>query len=48
MDSQDEQFKEAPLLDHLEELRVRIIWAVVIWAVASIAGWFLVEPISKA
>jgi sec-independent protein translocase protein TatC len=48
MDSQDEQFKEAPLLDHLEELRVRIIWAVVIWAVASIAGWFLVEPISNA
>jgi sec-independent protein translocase protein TatC len=48
MNSQDEQFKEAPLLDHLEELRVRIIWAVVIWAVASIAGWFLVEPISNA
>jgi sec-independent protein translocase protein TatC len=48
MDSQDEQFKEAPLLDHLEELRVRIIWAVVIWAVASVAGWFLVEPISNA
>ncbi len=41
-------FKEAPLLDHLEELRLRIIYAVVAWALASVAGWFLVERIYAA
>ena len=44
----NDQSNDAPLLDHLEELRTRIIWAVVIWALASVAGWFLVEPISAA
>ena len=43
-----ESFKEAPLLDHLEELRVRIIYAVIGWLVASVAGWFLVDEIYKA
>ena len=43
-----EQFKEAPLLDHLEELRLRIIYAVAGWLVASVGGWFLVDPIYKA
>jgi sec-independent protein translocase protein TatC len=42
------QSNDAPLLDHLEELRIRIIWSVVIWALASVASWFLVEPISIA
>jgi sec-independent protein translocase protein TatC len=32
---QSDSFKEAPLLDHLEELRWRIIWAVVAWIVGS-------------
>ena len=31
----DSSFKEAPLIDHLEELRWRIIWAVVSWMVGS-------------
>ena len=31
----DSTFKEAPLIDHLEELRWRIIWAVVSWIVGS-------------
>jgi sec-independent protein translocase protein TatC len=43
-----EQFKEAPLLDHLEELRYRILYAVGAWALASVAGWFLVERIYAA
>lgn len=43
-----EAFKEAPLLDHLEELRSRIIYAVIAWALASAAGWFLVERIYGA
>ncbi len=34
---QSENFKEAPLLDHLEELRLRIIWSAVAW----IAGGFV-------
>jgi sec-independent protein translocase protein TatC len=32
-----ENFKEAPLIDHLEELRFRIIWSAVAW----IAGGFI-------
>jgi sec-independent protein translocase protein TatC len=31
-----ETFKEAPLLDHLEELRLRIIWSVVAWIVGGV------------
>ena len=31
----DSTFKEAPLIDHLEELRWRIIWAVVAWMVGT-------------
>ncbi len=31
----DSSFKEAPLIDHLEELRWRIIWAVVAWIAGS-------------
>jgi sec-independent protein translocase protein TatC len=30
-----DEFKEAPLLDHLEELRWRIIWSVVAWVVGT-------------
>ncbi len=32
---QNETFKEAPLLDHLEELRHRIIWSAVAWIVGT-------------
>jgi sec-independent protein translocase protein TatC len=31
-----DNFKEAPLLDHLEELRLRIIYAVVAWIIGTI------------
>ena len=30
-----ETFKEAPLIDHLEELRFRIIWSAVAWIVGG-------------
>ncbi len=40
MDSQsDSSFKEAPLLAHLEELRLRLIYAVAFWAVGSGVAW---------
>ncbi len=32
---QSENFKEAPLIDHLEELRFRIIWSAVAWIVGT-------------
>jgi sec-independent protein translocase protein TatC len=35
-----EGFKEAPLLDHLEELRLRIIYALVFWGLGSSAGYY--------
>jgi sec-independent protein translocase protein TatC len=34
-----------PVMDHLRELRRRLIWIVVIIALGSIAGWYLYEPI---
>lgn len=33
---------EMPFLDHLEELRWRILWSVLAIIVGSIAGWFIV------
>jgi Tat protein translocase TatC len=40
MDSNsDAGFKEAPLLAHLEELRLRLIYAVVFWAIGSGVAW---------
>ena len=41
MDSNSETtaFKEAPLLAHLEELRLRLIYAVVFWAIGSGVAW---------
>ena len=32
----NETFKEAPLLDHLEELRLRIIWSAVAWIIGGV------------
>jgi sec-independent protein translocase protein TatC len=32
---QSDNFKEAPLIDHLEELRWRIIWSVLAWVVGT-------------
>ncbi len=32
----NETFKEAPLLDHLEELRLRIIWSAVAWIAGGV------------
>jgi sec-independent protein translocase protein TatC len=39
------EFKEAPLVDHLEELRLRIIYAVVGWIAATIAASFYVPQV---
>jgi sec-independent protein translocase protein TatC len=33
------------LAEHFRELRRRLIWAVAGWLVASIAGWFLYDPV---
>jgi sec-independent protein translocase protein TatC len=30
-----ENLREAPILDHLEELRWRLVWALGLWAVGS-------------
>jgi sec-independent protein translocase protein TatC len=39
-------FKEAPLVDHLEELRLRIIWSVVAWIVGGFVTFqFLAQVI---
>lgn len=35
-----------PFLDHLEELRWRIIWSLLAVAVGVVAGWFLVTRFS--
>lgn len=43
--SNDQYIKELSFLDHLEELRNRIIRIFVYWFVASAAGWFLREPL---
>src|SRR5256886_958766 len=34
---------EMPFLDHLEELRWRILWSLLAIVLATVAGWFLVE-----
>jgi sec-independent protein translocase protein TatC len=43
---QADNFKEAPLIDHLEELRWRIIWSVVAWIVGAVVSFnFLAQII---
>ena len=37
---------EMPFLDHLEELRGRLIWTLVFLAVASVAGFFVVTELN--
>lgn len=36
---------EMPFLDHLEELRTRLIWSLVVVCVASVAGFFVVTEL---
>ena len=48
MDSNsDAGFKEAPLLAHLEELRLRLIYAVVFWAIGSGIAWMYHNQLFK-
>ncbi|MEQ1932702.1 MAG: twin-arginine translocase subunit TatC, partial [Fimbriimonadaceae bacterium] len=46
-DQEPEEFR-APLTEHLEELRRRILRAVAILVVAWIAAWYMVSPLYKA
>ena len=43
----DSSFKEAPLIDHLEELRWRIIWAVVAWIAGSAVTFNFLPIVSE-
>ena len=41
----DVEASRAPLLEHLKELRTRLIWALVSLAVAAILCFFFADPI---
>jgi sec-independent protein translocase protein TatC len=43
-----ETFREAPLLEHLEELRLRIIYAIGFWLVGSSVAYFFRDAITAA
>ena len=34
-----------PFLDHLEELRWRILWSLLAVAVGTVVGWFVVQQV---
>ena len=45
-ESVQEDFDRMSLIDHLEELRHRVVWSVVAVGVAFIAAWTFIKPIA--
>ncbi|NJK43346.1 MAG: preprotein translocase subunit TatC, partial [Pleurocapsa sp. SU_196_0] len=41
-----DNFKEAPLIDHLEELRWRVIWSAVAWIVGGFVTFQFLNVVS--